>query len=291
MVLTLGATKTVERDEALASVIVPFNREAEDYGELFSQALSTLWRMAPRVEGAADLLDELTPVPGDQLRFEKNVATVNGAVPWLLGQELVESARASLVAGAKARLSKRAYYGNANGRFAKRFIESVLMGQTEIGSYVVTAFSPPDQAFPEKETLPGELSLPSVAIYTGRQIVQSLVDALSATLEAVRTLRAPQLVCWLRGGGPAGCFAGAHRCVARDGPFSRGGRSDRRLVVRVGRAANSPRRGPLRVQWGARRGSAPGERADSPQSSQPSMSASLDGCASRHVQSEGRTGL
>jgi hypothetical protein len=198
-----------EPDEARASVIVPLNRSAADFAELLQETLTTLWGLAPSsLEAAAGVLDELARVPGDQIRFRKDVATVNGAVAWPLGHELVEAARASLVAGAKARLSKRAYYGNANGRFAKRFIESVLMGQTEIGSYVVTAFSPPDQTFPEKETPTDAPSLPFIASYTGRQIVDALVDALSATQEAVEHFE--------RQNSFAGFEQGVHRGVSRE---------------------------------------------------------------------------
>jgi hypothetical protein len=122
--------------------------------------------------------------PGDTVRFKKDVESIAGSVPWLVGEDLIASARGILLAGAKARLSRRAYYGQTNGRFAKRFLLSVLMGQTEVGSYVVTAVTTPDEVFLERAStdLPG---LPGVGSYTGREILSKMIQGLTATQEAL----------------------------------------------------------------------------------------------------------
>lgn len=169
-----------------ASVIIPLDRRNADFTELLEEALSRLRQLASTHRPwAMPVLRELTHAPGDELRFRKNIPTTRGAVPWSAGEELFSGARGILVAGAKARLSRQAYYGQKNGRFAKRFLESVLMGQTEEGSYIVTAFTPPTQKFPERETQ--EISPPfsDVPSYTGREITETVVSALTATEEAL----------------------------------------------------------------------------------------------------------
>ncbi|MFC9773616.1 MULTISPECIES: hypothetical protein [unclassified Pseudarthrobacter] len=137
---------------------------------------------------AKELLLERSP--GDELKFRKNVSTVGGAVAWAAGKSLIGAAENILLAGAKTRLSRRAYYGQTNGRFAHRFLDSVLMGQTEIGSYVVTAFAPPHETFPDKAPKIDAASIAGLGTYTGREIVESVVGGLESTIEALEHYKA-----------------------------------------------------------------------------------------------------
>ena len=167
------------------SLLLPLNREMADYEDLLRVVLDQLTRLAPIHKAAAEeVLDGLRVIPGDEVRFRKETTTVRGTVPWPIGEELVVSSRDTLLAAAKARVSKSAYYGNKNGRFAHRFLDAVLMGQTEIGSYIVTAYTPVESVFHERETRDGRTPLPTVLAYTGREITQALVVALEATQEA-----------------------------------------------------------------------------------------------------------
>lgn len=166
------------------ALILPTDERMADYGDLIEDLVGVLATEAQRGEAAARaVLDRLILPPGDTVRFRKEVESNDGAVPWLVGERLIQSARGMLLAGAKARLSARPYYGQANGIFANRFLGSVLMGQTEVGSYVVTAVTPPDEVFPEKKTT--EAVLPGIASYTGRDILSKLVQGLGATHEAL----------------------------------------------------------------------------------------------------------
>jgi hypothetical protein len=157
----------------------------EDYRDLLREVIGRLAstrdpqaeRMLGRL-GSGDLLR-------DQVRFRKDVQTVAGAISWPAGEDLVTSARKALVAAAKAQRSRRAYYGNRNSKFAQSYLSSVLMGQTEVGSYVVTALPPVDQSFPEKELSPGSSSLAGVASHSGRDITERMVSALESTREAL----------------------------------------------------------------------------------------------------------
>lgn len=60
---------------------------------------------------------------------------------------------------------------------------SVLMGQTENSSYVITAYAPSNE--PLYENLEVDRPLPGLAPYTGRDVTECLAEALSATREAI----------------------------------------------------------------------------------------------------------
>lgn len=176
-----------------ATVILPLDRAMQDYTDLLTDSLSTLTLLASQGNQPVQLaLARLTQAPGDELRFRKNVETIRGAVPWPTGEDLFAAARGILVAGAKTRVSRRAYYGQTNGGFAKRFLESVLMGQTELGSYVVTAFTPSQKFFPERESKGEKTQLPNVGSYSGREIVYSIVQSLESTQEALAHFKKTQ---------------------------------------------------------------------------------------------------
>jgi hypothetical protein len=170
-------------ETARASVIVPLDRRMADFSELLSQAITLLSAMT--TTSVARVVADLSILPGDEIKFRKERHTVHGAVPWSVGEQLISSGREALLAAAKSIVQKRAYYGNTSGRFAHQFLDSVLMGQTEVGSYVVTAFTPVDQRFYEKPPKADEPQSLDVGVHRGREITQALVTSLVATQEAV----------------------------------------------------------------------------------------------------------
>ena len=165
-------------------LILPLDRDTADFQDLLTQAIFKLATQTSREDLLTRALSQNLRAD-DLIRFSKDVSTVAGAVPWPIGREIVGAAEEALLAAAKTRLSRRPYYGNANGFFAHRFLNECMMGQTEIGSYVVTAFAPAEEQFPERETPPDKPTLPDVASYSGRDISHALMEALSAIGEAV----------------------------------------------------------------------------------------------------------
>jgi hypothetical protein len=166
-------------------LLVPLNDDAPDYRELLRDAVFQL--AAISAEGFDALRDiENRAIAGDEVKFTKDVTTTRGAVPWLTGEDIFASARSALVAGAKARVSRRAYFGNKSGRFAREFLEACLMGQTQVGSYVVTAFAPVETYFYAKKPRPNQIPLPDeVSGFRGREVTNSLIQGLNATVEAI----------------------------------------------------------------------------------------------------------
>ena len=169
--------------EPRRKLIVPLDSAKPDYHELLEDAVHVLAR-SELVE-ASRVLQHLAIAPGDEIRFLKDVETRGGAVAWNVGEELYSAATDALKASAKATVAKRPNFGNSNSYVAKDFMNAVLMGQTEVGSYVVTAYTPPDRAVYEKESYRRDAFFERSGIYSGREVVRVMGDVLAVTREAL----------------------------------------------------------------------------------------------------------
>ena len=165
-------------------VILPLDSDRSDYNSLLSEAIQVL--AMSEEDSAGRVLRYLVGTPGDELKFRKETSSVRGAISWTAGEELIQSARETIIASAKATADRRSYFGNSNYFLAKEFLNSVLMGQTEIGSYVLTAYTPPQQRFFERKsqkTAPG--AIPGDGAHSGRDVVEVMTEALKATRSAI----------------------------------------------------------------------------------------------------------
>ncbi|MFE2703236.1 hypothetical protein [Streptomyces mirabilis] len=170
--------------ERVKGVLLPQDTETDDYLELLSQAVAQAWKIGDA--GIRSILERAAAVHslGDEVKFHKETQSHRGTIPWTAGEDLHSGAQKSMAVGAKTRKSKAAYFGNANSFIAKSFLDSVLMGQTEVGSYVITAYVPPEEVYTERKVNQGE-TIPLVGRHTGREITLGMVDALSAARESV----------------------------------------------------------------------------------------------------------
>src|SRR5262249_1846292 len=85
----------------------------------------------------------------------------------------------------KAHIDPTPYFANRLSQFAKRFIDTALMGLPESGSYVVTAFVPVDEVVPLHSARLEGLGLDLTTVRT-RDITESIIRAMEATTEALR---------------------------------------------------------------------------------------------------------
>lgn len=166
------------------SLLVPLDREAVDFSDLLTAAARELQLGFPDV-WSREILPRLSTAVADALRFRKETATPSGLIPWRQGQELIEAARATLIAGAKAFMEPARQYSNRFGPFASRYLDAVLMGQTAPGSYVVTALVPAEAHVPLRSRQVEGLGLPGIDVATGREVTDVLARALEATVEAI----------------------------------------------------------------------------------------------------------
>lgn len=179
-----------ERHPRGSSLLVPLQEEAPDFPELMQEAVRAL-RDFPNDSAVYTLLSRLTTSPTDQFAFAKETAAPKGWIRWDEGESLISSARGLLVAGAKTARKRLTYFGNRYGQFANRFLDEVMMGQTEVGSYVVRAYVPVDRAIPVRggKDAEGGVHFIGQDAVASREVSQTLVHSLASTVEAISHFR------------------------------------------------------------------------------------------------------
>ncbi|WP_416520583.1 hypothetical protein [Streptomyces achromogenes] len=178
-----------EIEGRLGSFVVPLDREAPEFVELMEHVLRQASSPTYRSLWARSIAPRLFTDPTDEFRFRKESAAPSGLISWREGERLISSARKTLVAGAKSYMAPDRHFGNKHGQFANRYIDSVMMGQTEPGSYIVKAFAPSASTVPLRKPAGPSLDIGTAAGAISRDISQSVVRALEATVEAIQHYR------------------------------------------------------------------------------------------------------
>lgn len=168
------------------SLVVPLKTDAPDFPELMRDAMDALRRL-PSDSAAFTLISRLTTSPTDQFAFAKETAAPKGWIQWDQGESLVASARGLLIAGAKTAREHLTYFGNKYGQFANRFLDEVMMGQTEVGSYVVRAYVPVVRAIPLRGGMDAEDGVHFIGqdAVSAREVSQTIAATLSSAMEAI----------------------------------------------------------------------------------------------------------
>jgi hypothetical protein len=177
-------------NEQHVSVLVPLDRSAPEFVQAMSEALSDVERLVSRDAWTSNLSGLLSDEPTDGFRFRAESIAPRGLIPWTHGERLIQHARLVLAAGAKAYIEPTGYFGNRFGKFANRYLDTVLMGQTSPGSYVVTAFAPSTALVPlsASQTSEGLFSTQAEAA-SARAIGMAAWTAVHATVEAIAHYR------------------------------------------------------------------------------------------------------
>jgi len=162
------------------SIVLPLNKTYSDYLEAMSHALEGVAYIEGR--NLIDVINSVVQIINDVLKVRvSGMYTQDGTIPIEEGAELIERTKDMLIAAANAVAAsepKTIYFGpradNTND-----FIRSVRLGQTEVGSYVITAYS----------------SLPIIQDriendaeeYFSRRVYTKAAQALGAALDAKQT--------------------------------------------------------------------------------------------------------
>ncbi|WP_148839188.1 hypothetical protein [Streptomyces sp. sk2.1] len=176
-----------EPDSRAGSFVVPLDREAPEYIEALQALLQQVSAPTFRSLWARAIAPRLFTDPTDEFRFRREAAFPSGLISWREGERLISCARRTLVAGAKSYVDQVRHFGNRHGQFANRYLDSVLMGQTEPGSYIVKAFAPSATTVPIRRPSAAApaLDVGAAAGPYGRDVSHAVVKALSATVEAI----------------------------------------------------------------------------------------------------------
>jgi hypothetical protein len=123
-------------------LIVPRDPSRGDFPALVTQATRRLVdRYGRQAEGAMALFRVGQQVGLDETDWKKETP-LPGIISWDDGQLLIESARAQLAASAKSTREKRSYHGHSSAFVAQTFLSNSYMGQTDIGSFIISAHTP-----------------------------------------------------------------------------------------------------------------------------------------------------
>lgn len=170
-----------ERD---SNLIVPLNVGAPDFAFQMHAAHTTLINNDKALW--SKVFNTVTNTTADQFKFSKETAAPSGFIQWSQGERMFGQAKSTLVAGAKSHVERAPYYANRLSQFAKRFLDSTLMGQTEPGSYIVNAFVPIDEHIQLQNLRSEGFEIAGLSAARTRDITQSIVGALDATSDALK---------------------------------------------------------------------------------------------------------
>ncbi len=175
------SARTRERSER---VVLPLIADAPDYLDLLGDAIRQMQNLYGRdFAEALELATLLLERKFDEVNVKRETDNDAGLIKWQSGNQLVDSTQGILAAAAKSSNLSRKRYSNAQAVIADDFLSQCYMGQTRVGSYIVTALTPSNQTFAtSKATGKGAKKHPRIS---GREITATLVTALEAVREAL----------------------------------------------------------------------------------------------------------
>lgn len=129
------------QDNESAEVVLPKHPGIRDFHKRFNEALTALSEFEGR---------SVAEVVADVVRMSSNLITVrvigadtaDGTIPINDGVLLFSKAKDLLYAAALSMYSKRKQFSGQPPKEAKAYVDSLLLGQTDIGSYVVNVIAP-----------------------------------------------------------------------------------------------------------------------------------------------------
>ncbi|MGB8652277.1 MAG: hypothetical protein WCD35_16650 [Mycobacteriales bacterium] len=176
-------------------IVLPLATERGDFAGLMRRAQSALEHRYGRfaVE-AIESLQVRESAALDATKWHQETPVQGGLIGWQQGETLYRSARAQLMAAARSALESRRYHGNSGSHLARAFLDRTLMGQTEPGSFVITAFTPGGTRFYASKTAEDQASVRGEDLYgvqsvTGADVLDTFKAALAATREVLDTYR------------------------------------------------------------------------------------------------------
>jgi hypothetical protein len=165
------------------SLLIPLDRTAPEFYDSLHSALLQLSQ--DRDLWTRTLYPRLAVGVSDAFHFRKESSAPSGLIAWDQGEQLIRSARRTLLAGAKSFIAPVRHFSNKFGQFANRYLDNVLMGQTEPGSYIVTAYAPVSTLVSLKGGYANAPDLEYSNVAQTREISLAVVRAIEATVEAL----------------------------------------------------------------------------------------------------------
>lgn len=167
-----------EHKPSAIEAIVPGESDLSDYSLRVEEALNALASVEKR--SIFSLINDIKSALSDVLRF-KAPAADGGTLPFDKAVTFIEECRTILLAAACSAWEPRPFYGPKKPHVASEYLDAVHMGQTERGSFVLTALSPVTNAY-QTTLFEEELGEPFE-----RTVVKKLMSGLAAVGPAIRS--------------------------------------------------------------------------------------------------------
>ena len=158
--------------------IVPAESDFSDYPLRVEEALNAVVKVEDR--SVLSVINDVKAALSDVLRFKAPDADT-GTLPFDRAVTFIDECRSILLAAACSAWEARPFYGPKKPHQASEYLDIVHMGQTERGSFVLTALSPVTGAF-QASLFEEELGEPYE-----RTVVKKLMSGLSAVGPAIRS--------------------------------------------------------------------------------------------------------
>ena len=135
------ATIWNRQDHLDAEVVLPLSRSVKDYLPRLNDALVAVASFERR--GVLDVISDIGRMFANVVTVRViHVDTDNGTIPINDGVLLITKAKDLLSAAAQSIFAKRKHFTGKPTPDAKEYIDTLLLGQTEVGSYVVNVIAP-----------------------------------------------------------------------------------------------------------------------------------------------------
>src|SRR5262245_39671441 len=139
-------------------ILLPIREELRDYAVRMGDVVDTLSEAEGRTQ--LSVFADLIKSGFDVLRFRASEADDAGTIALEHGVGLYDHARHLMAAASNATIKPRRAYRGAMFDQTREYLQQLRLGQTEVGSYVLTVLSPvPPALESEQATLFPELGL------------------------------------------------------------------------------------------------------------------------------------
>jgi hypothetical protein len=199
-------------------ILLPTRHDVGDYVQRMAEAVRYIAQVEDRSE--LEVLADLQLSGYDVVRIRTAWTDDIGTIPVVDGVELLEHGRNMLLASACAAIAPRPTYHTRKPDKAIEYLQSVRLGQTERGSYILTLLSPVGPALRlsnHPPMLPGFEDDPFE-----RQVTRILASSLAALKEAVSDAAATDKFAPFENSVPQGVSANLCEAVAGLCKTSRG---------------------------------------------------------------------
>lgn len=172
--------KEKESGFSTSPLLVPKDATTYDYERLIDGGLAFLSdRYGDEFTKVSGYVEETMDRSLDPLELHEETNIPSGFISWADGSRLVLGAQGILDAAARAAVQRLRRFQNTGSTIARSAMADTLMGQTRIGSYIVTAYIPSAHEFAitEAEEKPNDKAQRSIK---GREISKTLTHALAS---------------------------------------------------------------------------------------------------------------